>query len=118
MVANGGPAAWSLVSGDSAKTVSLRATDNAGNLSVVSTANITLDTVAPTISAISINASAIYATVAAANIVSTVAGSPTEIAFSSDGVNFGAYAAIVGTGNAYTLPAPDGANNANASSSS
>lgn len=99
--------AFTLPGGDGSKTVVVRFTDNAGNVSSTLSDSITLDTTVPVGTSVSINGGATYTnslsstlTVAATDATSGVA----DMRFSNDGSSYGSYSAY-NTSAAWSLAA-------------
>jgi len=100
--------AWTLTAGDGAKTVSVRFTDSAGNVSVVYSDTITLDTTPP---AVAINAVTTPTNVNSQTITGTVEAGATVNVATDTAASDGA-ATVTGTTWSYTITGlVEGANN-------
>lgn len=104
-------APWTLPAGDGSKTVSARVRDGVGNVSPVRTDDITLDTVAPTLTAFGINSGALNTTSTSVTLTDISAtddrSGVVEMSFSNDGTTFSPWGSLATT-LAWTLTGGDG----------
>ncbi len=101
--------AWSIPSGDGAKTVYIKLKDAAGNVSTTSSDDITLDTVVPADPSVSINSGAAWSTSGTVDLALGATGSPSEMMVSNDAGFAGAGWESYGTSkSSWALTAGDG----------